>query len=209
MTHRRALLRAFVVILCGLFLYTTTASGTVEEQRARLPPPKECSDAVEGVWMGQVYSLGQWYIFELSIRRAAPNSDLLRGQILSHFWTGGEEDEKPPACTDGVELVVKMPARGTVDASGHVEVAGTSYSVEKHICGEAVEYNLDHFEGTIDPSLQEFQSINNDGGRFVNEPTVFRRVQCFDAPRKDPPPELRAPAFAPTEHRASGCSRVL
>ena len=29
-------------------------------------------------------------------------------------------------------------------------------------------YNLDNFSGEIDPEIQEFQSLNNDGGRDVD-----------------------------------------
>jgi hypothetical protein len=39
-------------------------------------------------------------------------------------------------------------------------------------------YRPDHFTGTIDPAIQEFQSVNNDGGRAVNDPMVFRRIAC-------------------------------
>jgi len=159
--------------------------------------------------MSHAYALGQWYIFELEVRRAAPWSDELRGLITSHFWNGGEADQKPPVCSDdGLELVVKMPARGSIDAAGHVTMGGTSYSIDKRLCGRPLSYNLDHFEGQIDPQLQEFQSTNNDGGRFVNEPTVFRRVKCLDPPRKELPATVKPPAFEPgAAHRAVGCSR--
>jgi hypothetical protein len=44
----------------------------------------------------------------------------------------------------------------------------------------ALDYHPDHFTGTIDPQREEFQSVNNDGGRAVNDPMVFRRIGCVD-----------------------------
>ena len=87
---------------------------------------------------------------------------------------------------------------------------GTSWRLTNVFCGPNPpfpDYNLDQFSGTIDPDLQEFQSVNNDGGVMVNMPTVFRRIQCFDAP---PPPRVAVtpPPFFPkasVEPEASGC----
>ena len=68
------------------------------------------------------------------------------------------------------------------------------------ICGSSIGfgYNLDNFTGTIDPEIQEFQSVNNDGGISVNEPNVFRRIRCFEGPAPtddvEPPPFQRPPA---------------
>jgi hypothetical protein len=52
--------------------------------------------------------------------------------------------------------------------------------------------------------LQEFQSVNNDGGRYIDVPTVFRRVECFE---EGPAPsiEITPPAFVPEIE--SGCAR--
>jgi hypothetical protein len=202
----RTLLATFAGVLAVRCLaFPTSASGTVEEQRARLPPPAECSDAVEGVWMSLSFSRGEWYDFTLTIRRTAPESDQLRGDIIAHYWGGTDQDVKPPPCgNDGLELVVKMPAKGKLDPEGRVEFGGTSWTLDRVVCGRPTGYNPDQFAGRIDPAIQEFQSLNNDGGRFVNEPTVFRRVKCLDAPRKQPPAAVKPPAYAPAR-RSSGC----
>jgi hypothetical protein len=78
------------------------------------------------------------------------------------------------------------------------------WRLDETLCGSFnFGYNLDNFSGVIDPAIQEFQSVNNDGGESINEPTVFRRIQCFDSPisatRVDPPP------FEPP--RGCGCDR--
>jgi len=71
--------------------------------------------------------------------------------------------------------------------------------VDANICGHSTAdtYNLDHFEGTIDPELQEFQSLNNDGGVHVNFPIVFRRIDCLsgnEAAMTVEPPPFQPPA---------------
>jgi hypothetical protein len=46
--------------------------------------------------------------------------------------------------------------------------------------------------------------VNNDGGRAINDPTVFRRVRCYEPPAV-PHPVVAPPAFRPPSR--SGCSR--
>jgi hypothetical protein len=52
----------------------------------------------------------------------------------------------------------------------------------------------------------EFQSVNNDGGRAVNDPVVFRRVQCNDGEHLDSEPRIAVapPPFYPPEDEG-GC----
>jgi hypothetical protein len=47
--------------------------------------------------------------------------------------------------------------------------------------------------------------LNNDGGRAVNSPTVFRRGRCLEEP---PPPGVKAtpPPFEPPR-RLFGCGK--
>jgi hypothetical protein len=71
-------------------------------------------------------------------------------------------------------------------------------------CERWAAYNLDHFTGRIDTELQEFQSVNNDGGRAVNEPKVFRRVRCLEPPMA-PHVAIAPPPFYPTSWQR-GCS---
>ena len=57
--------------------------------------------------------------------------------------------------------------------------------------------------GVIDTGLNEFQTQNNDGGRDVNEPYVFRRVSCFpDGSEFHPQIVTEPPDFYPNQ---GGC----
>ena len=99
-----------------------------------------------------------------------------------------------------------MTAQGSAGPDARIEFGGTSWRVESLFCGTAPwNYNIDRFSGAIDATLQEFQSVDNDGGRAVNDPTVFRRVRCFEPP---PVPHVAVapPPFHPPQ-RAGGCSR--
>jgi hypothetical protein len=215
---RPLLVGAVAAVVATGVLAPRSTGATVEEQRARLPPPATCPDKVEGTWLALNYDrpYNEWYDRTLVIRRSAPRMlgdgpGALEGDSLAHFWTGGERDEKPPGCSPGrYEAVVKMPARGSVDKDGKVTFGATSYTFDRVVCGNPGSYNPDNYSGKIDPDRQEFQSVNNDGGRAVNEPLVFRRVRCLDTPGptsqrgagKAPPP-----AFAPPK-RAWGCNKT-
>ena len=153
-----------------------------------------------------------WYEYTLAIRRSAPAADgkvsgAIEGLMTSHFWRGDMSEDKPPSCTPGRrELTVKMQGKGTVDAAGTVTFGATAFTVDSITCGQPGRYNPDNFSGKIDSALQEFQSVNNDGGDAVNEPAVFRRIRCLDAPgrtKAQAPP----PAFAPPKRRSWSCGR--
>jgi hypothetical protein len=184
------------------------APATIAEQRARLPPPAECEDPVAGVWKSHQHDpqYGDWYVFTLDIRRVTGDPHKLEGSILAHSWNGAAQDEEPPRCQLGQwHWTVRMTAEGRFDDALRVRFGGTSWRLEQSYCGSAPgpgSYNLDVFSGTIDPALEEFQSLNNDGGRAVNVPTVFRRVSCHTAP---PAPHVNPvpPPFFPKER---GCS---
>ena len=192
----------------ALFLYPEPVEATVEEQRARLPPPAACNDPVEGIWRSHKFEpqYGEWYIFTLKIKRRAPGDSKLTGEIQSHYWLGGEKDTQPPPCAPGRrEHKIHMPAEGTFE-EGRVAFGGTSHRLEASICGTPAPYNADHFSGKIDPNTQEFQSVNNDGGRAVNSPNVFRRIGCLDLPSQEKPAlDVKPPAFAPPKR--GGCGR--
>ena len=186
---RRRRTRAIGVVLVGLLLgfvmFPGIGRATVEEQRARLPPPATCADGVEGVWLSHTYNPNyqDWYMFTLRIRRKAAGSPELVGEIESHSWNSSPQEAEPPACRPGLDhWTVFMPAVGT-EVNGLVNFGGTSWRVKDSFCGTAPgfgSYNLDHFSGQIDPTIQEFQSVNNDGGRSVNDPTVFRRIGLIE-----------------------------
>jgi hypothetical protein len=184
--------------------------ATVEEQRARLPPAAECKDPIEGIWLGHYYDVRQrtWYRRSLEIRRTTPGGKELKGEIVSHFWDGSAKDEKPPPCRPGqqMEQVVKMPSVGTVNADLLLDFGGTSWTAEPAICKRGwINYAPDHFTGKVDPKIQEFQSVNNDGAEAVNEPNVFRRVRCFEDAAPAPTGPVKPPAFEPPGRSLFSC----
>lgn len=194
-------------------LSTSISRATVEEQRARLPPAAECTDPVEGVWKSHQYEpkLGQWYIHILTIKRTAPESELLTGDIVAHFWDGTRKEEQPPPCVGWrLQAKVQMPAKGFF-RNGKVEFNGGQWVPYPGPCDPVVRrflYNPDKFSGTIDKDIQEFLSVNNDGGEMVNNPTVFRRIKCFDPP--DPPKiDVKPPPLQPPTRVKSGCNKFL
>ena len=186
---------------------TSVGGGTVAEQRARLPPPAKCTDPVAGVWKSHTYhpDRSTWSEFSLSIRRSPDAPNRLVGDIKNDSWEGTEDKVNPPPC-DQIpwRAVVSMDAEGEINGMDLRFGGVGQWRLDETICGVfAFSYNLDNFSGTIDPELQEFQSVNNDGGVSVNEPTVFRRIQCFDSPVSSQP--VDPPPFEPP--RGCGCAR--
>jgi hypothetical protein len=204
---RRRWLSFAALLLVGVSIVPRQSSATVEEQRARLPPPAECPDKVTGTWQALLYNerQGTWYDYQLTIRRSAPVADgnaagPLEGEMTSHYWTGLPNNDKPVPCTPGIrDSTVKMPGKGTVDAAANLVFGAKTYTVASIACGEPPRYNPDNFSGKIESGINEFQSVNNDGGSAVNEPTVFRRIRCLDAPARSQS-KARPPAFAPPKH---------
>ncbi len=202
---RRVIGLAIVAAVCALFVLPSLSPATIAEQRARLPPPAECEDEVEGVWKSHSYwrGHGQWYVFTMEVRRVKGRPTQLAGTIQSHYWSGGSQDEEPPACgIGGYHQVVRMPGAGNI-LNGVVTFGGTSWQLEQTFCGRpTANYYPDNFSGRIDPALQEFQSVNNDGGPAVNVPQVFRRVRCLD-PDSRPHIVVTPPSFQPPDR--GGC----
>ena len=203
--QRIGLLAALVV--AGLVV-PRHAPGTIAEQRARLPPPAFCQDPVEGIWRSHDFHVDwqEWGIFTLEIRRVEGSATELTRQITNRSWYANAKASEPPPCAGELDYLVTMNARGAYDESGRVEFRGVDWELTRLFCGprQGFGYNLDVFSGVIDPELQEFQSVNNDGGRYVNVPTVFRRVECFD---EIPPTSLAVdvPALTP-EPEGPGCA---
>lgn len=196
----RAVWVSLTAAMIAAVLYPRPLGATVEEQRARLPPAAECPDPIEGVWLSHKFepSWGEWYIYTLKVKRAAPGSTDLTGEIESHYWNGGPGDAQPPPCRPGMfRYVVHMPAKGTY-LNESIQFGGLSWRADPPLCPGAggMGYNPDNFTGKIDKKTQEFQSLNNDGGKAVNDPTVFRRVRCLEEP---PPQGVKAtpPPFEP------------
>lgn len=214
MSRRRIFVRALALALAvGVTLVATGGRATIEEQRARLPPPAECGDdPVEGIWKSHKYNpmFGDWSVFTLHIRRVEGSEGELTGLIRNHGWSGGPHDEEPPDCgRGGWQWIVSMDARGTIDAQGHIRFGGVGqWRLDQAICRRGPwGYNLDNFSGTIDSTIQEFQTLNNDGGRDRNVPYVFRRIRCFP-PESTPAPSVESapPPFYPDR---AGCNCSL
>jgi hypothetical protein len=198
-------LAGFVVI--GMTVPRPAPAGTVAEQRARLPPPAQCEDPIEGIWKSHDYRSDrrQWTIFTLEIHRV-DGTEELRGSIRNESWRGDADRSEPGPCEGELRYDVSMDAVGRVDA-GQIAFGGVgTWRLDAVLCGEFDGgYNLDNFTGPLDTELLEFQSVNNDGGISVNEPTVFRRVDCLTEPKaEDPKVVVVPPAFYPPEGEAGG-----
>ncbi len=211
MSRRTRVLAAFVVAGAVLSVAGKAPADIVAEQRARLPPPVDpsvCTDSVEGDWLSHAYDArwGEWSMFSLRVRRKPGSASELIVDIANHSWDGTPATPEPPAaCTAGLKhWNVTMTGRGETFPDGRIEIWATSYRIEHIYCDRWDRYNLDHFTGRIDAALQEFQSVNNDGGRSVNDPTVFRRVRCLEPP-PNPHVAVTPPPFYPAR-RSSGCA---
>ncbi len=183
-----------------------TAEATISEQRARLPPAAQCEDPVEGVWKSHMYrpTWGDWECFYLEIRRKAGSDTELTGIIRNHSWQGDPHDQEPGKCRGRDQWIVSMDGRGTIHGDEILFGGIGQWRMDRVFCGRGpYGYNLDNFSGTIDRELLEFQSLNNDGGRAVNEPTLFRRIRCFP-PGSRPHIQVQPPPFYPERSR-SGC----
>jgi len=205
----RASLKGSIPPLIALLvlLLPNLAPGTIAEQRARLPPPAECDHPVYGIWKSHSFYKQQsnWYVFTLNVKPKKDSKIELEGRIDVHFWSGNKDAQEPPPCRSrNINVRLHMPAKGTYN-NGEIVFGGVDrYEVDEMICGSRrLAYYLDSFTGKIDKKLQEFQSLNNDGGAAVNVPTVFRRISCLN----DALPEGKAvppPPFTPPTKR-SGC----
>jgi hypothetical protein len=195
-----------------LTLSPRPAPATIEEQRARLPPPAECPDPVEGIWRSHNYNGrdGDWNIFTLTVRRTEAGGSRLKGSITNETWYGPETESVRGPCRGTLQYLVSMDAQGSV-IDGNIDFGGVGeWRLDELFCGRLGGYNLDQFSGHIDPELLEFQTVNNDGGRYVNMKTVFRRVRCLEDPaggeEKEPHVSVTPPPFyVPSETDRGGC----
>jgi hypothetical protein len=184
------------------------APATVAEQRSRLPPAAECESEVEGTWKALIHDDDdEWYEFTLEVRHDPNDKTVLTGSITVHSWEGPSDQPEPPTKCAGRRYIGKMSGSGTF-VGGDVVFGGADFHVTEDLCGGPAAYNEDQFSGKLEPERQEFQSVNNDGGDAVNEPTVFRRIGCFDQPQDRPNQtsgEVTKPAFYPKRKSVGGC----
>ncbi len=185
-----------------VFTFPRETPASVEEQRARLPPPAKCTNDIEGTWLGLRWSSHrtppEWYKVTLEVRFASPETTTeLLGTISVRFWKGGAAAQDPPSTCRWGEGLVVQPSKGTIQ-DGNIDFWGLSWHSEMPGCTYTGGYYLDHYSGRIDPSILEFQAVNNDGGYAVNEPTVFRRIKCADVPGPTAIPiKVTPPSFTP------------
>jgi hypothetical protein len=185
-------------------------ASTVAEQRARLPPPADCKDPVAGIWKSHTYDsvFRDWTVFTLEIHRSEPGKDEFEGRISNQSWQAEPHESSPPPCRGELHYLVSMNAQGTV-RDGRINFWGVGeWSLDEVLCGSwNMGYNLDNFSGQIDPDLVEFQSVNNDGGRAINDPVAFRRVSCHDGEDvgREPRIAVAPPPFEPPEEVSVGC----
>lgn len=213
--RRWALRVASVALVATVFLAPREAPGTVAEQRARLPEAADCGDdPIIGYWRSHQHYPNDrdWTEFTLIIKRVGGSETELTGRIENHAWKGGPEREQPGQCgpDQPYRLKVGMEAKGEIK-DDVVRFEGTSWQLDEIVCGDKPmfwTYNLDRFTGKLDKKLQEFQSVNNDGGRMVNHPTVFRRIRCLDGPPK-PSVDIKPPPLFPESSSGCGCSLAV
>ncbi len=217
MSPRRWGLRVLSIgLMSAMLLSTRTAPGTVAEQRARLPAAAECGeDPIVGQWRSHQHypDINDWTEYTLVIRRAKGEKGALKGKIYNHSWPGGPGREQPGKCDAETRyrLRVAMEAKGEIKEDV-VKFEGTSWKVDEVICGRKPGgwyYNLDVFTGKIDTEREEFQSVNNDGGRMVNHPTVFRRIKCLDEEAPKGSIEVKPPPIFPESSSGCGCSLAV
>ena len=206
----RSLLGVALVVsfAIGLGLYPGQAPATIAEQRARLPPPAACKDPVSGVWQSHSWNemYQEWGRFTLTIRRVEGSETELLGEITNESWYGPKSEVTRGPCVGRMQYLVTMEGAGSY-RDGEVEFHGTSWKLAAELCAVDLGfgYNLDRFLGRIDHDIQEFQSVNNDGGRYIDVPTVFRRVSCDDREEVEPRVTMAPPPFYPPEEERGGC----
>jgi hypothetical protein len=195
---------AVAMLLAMCTLETREAPATVAEQRARLPPAAECASQIAGTWKALVYTPRThiWYEFILDVREGAKDPTALSGRIFVDAWEGTPITSEPPVpCVHRYKGT--MPGRGSF-VNGQLSFGGGEFTLTEVVCGGFTGYNPDQFSGQLDPVLHEFQAVNNDGGEAVNDPSVFRRIGCFDDERKAPGSGVTSPPFFP-KRSSSGC----
>ena len=197
---------AVAALLAAMTIRLGEAPATVAEQRARLPPAAECESPIAGKWKALVYSHAttSWYEYSMEVRHVDGSPTALTGVIHVDAWTGTPQDSEPGECRGNRRMRGKMNARGTF-TNGEVFFGGEDFELVEILCGDrrGIGYNPDQFTGRLEKERNEFQSVNNDGGAAVNEPSVFRRIGCFDDEAR-PSANVKPPPFFPARNEG-GC----
>jgi hypothetical protein len=142
-----------------------------------------CEDPALGTWVSTPKYYPQyddWYVFTMRVGEGADDGQLA-GTIDARTWSGDGTLTEPPECGgEELNLQVSMPARGQRTADGGFSFSGASWALHPSSCTglspRYTGYNPDKFSGRIDGGA--LRSVNNDGGRSVNDPVGFERVSC-------------------------------
>ncbi len=165
-----------------------------QRERLALPPDQllpavvECPDPVVGTWVSREHypEYGDWYRFALHVRRDARDPGRLVGSIGARSWAGASDLRLPEGCAadadrgQAFDWTVRMPATGEI-AGDIVSFGGRSVQAEGTRCGPTFvpsRYMLDQFTGVLVEGGRYLRASNNDGGRSVDDPHLFRRISC-------------------------------
>ena len=160
-------------------------SRLAERSDEILPEAIDCDDPVIGTWVSREHypEHGDWYRFELVVRRDERDPGQLLGVVTSRSWSGTSDRLLPGVCSSdeaSFDWSVRMSAVGVFDGS-KLSFDGRGLDVEGTRCGptfQASRYNIDHFTGHLLEGGRYLTAVNNDGDRAVDEPHVFRRISC-------------------------------
>ncbi len=138
-----------------------------------------CGDPTAGTWVSVPRfneRFEDWRVFTLEVP-AGSEPGAMRGTLHAHIWSGGPEDAAPDECRKGMmDYRVSMETVGVRGEDGSVRVDAGPWALEEGSCGETPGYNPDHLVGRVEGGA--IRSVNNDGGRAVNDPVGFERVSC-------------------------------
>jgi hypothetical protein len=150
--------------------------------------------------MSHAYSTAKrrWERATMTLRRVAPGSDELRSSYLNELWNGTPEESEPPACRPNLYFFVGQSSGVGSYAPPRLTVRGTELGPNEARCGGKLDRALGVLEGTLDASINEFQSTMT--SRFGVYPIVWRRIRCLDAAAPSP----AAPAPGATTGASAG-----
>jgi hypothetical protein len=139
-----------------------------------------CRDPLLGTWVSvpkfsRLYQ--DWHVMTLHVTPGETTGSVT-GTVQAHVWNGGAQDILPGPCADnGYNYEVSMPAVGRRGADGSLRFDAGEWQLDNTTCnGAHWGYNPDHFTGVFDG--RAIRTLNNDGGRSVNDPFGFERISC-------------------------------
>ena len=136
-----------------------------------------CADPGVGSWVARTHRTesGDWHEFTLQLARTPRG---VQGTLDVKFWSGDADDPSIGSCDDGSPAA----GAGTMSAKGvwkgnRLKLDATRLRSIRGVCGEEVDYHLDHFTGTL-RSDGAVAAKNTDYHAALARPYVFERVSC-------------------------------